>query len=556
MKALHKAALTGAVLLFYSAGAAAQLTNQGLFDQVVTEFATRATSWQSVVMNAAMWLFWTLGTISLTWTGGMMILRKADIGDFFAEFVRFIMFFGFFLWLLRNGPAFASSIIQSLQRLGEQASGVSSVTPSGIVDIGFMIFKQSLANMSLWSPIDSVIGFVLSLGILLLLATVGVNMLLLFVSSWILMYAGVFFLGFGGSRWTSDMAINYYKTVLGVAVQLFAMVLLVGIGVDLLSSFYAKMNKGTLNFEELGVMLVFCFALLMLINKIPGLLSGVITGASIGHAGIGNFGAGAVAGAALGAAGMAATAASMAGSAVMGGAQNIAGGMSAIKAAFEKAAGMDGGSGPMPSFGGGSDSGGASSGSGGGNSGSSTPFAQAAGFASSSGSSGGSSSNSAKAAKSEGGNAKGKDSGGADQAKTSQGQAQAKSGSESKPQGPSSAGGLAHAAAVTASAAGELAKGAGSVLKSKAAQLAEGFQERASQTLGGQVAAAIRASAQSQDAPAFDGNSLGSGQAEPGDEVAAFVNRSNAGESGGGSDTAQRQTPEPTTFNQKSVFGY
>ncbi len=559
MKALHKAALTGAALLFYSAGAAAQLTNQGLFDQVVTEFATRATSWQSVVMNAALWLFWTLGTISLVWTGGMMILRKADIGEFFAEFFRFIVFFGFFLWLLRNGPAFATSIIQSLQRLGEQASGVSSVTPSGIVDIGFMIFKQSLANMSLWSPIDSVIGFVLSLAILLVLATVGVNMLLLFVSSWILMYAGVFFLGFGGSRWTSDMAINYYKTVLGVAVQIFAMVLLVGIGVDLLSSFYAKMNKGTLNFEELGVMLVFCMALLMLINKIPGLLSGVITGAGISHAGIGSFGAGAVAGAALGAAGMAATAASMAGAAVMGGAQNIAGGMSAIKAAFEKAAGMDGGSGQMPSFGGGSDSGGASSGSGGGNSGSSSPFAQAAGFASSSGSSGssgGSSSNSAKAAKSEGGNAKGKDSGGADQAKTSQGQAQAKTGSESKPQGASSAGGLAHAAAVTASAAGELAKGAGSVLKNKAAQLADGFQERASQTIGGQVAAAIRASAQSQDVPAFDGNTLGGGrQAEPGDEVAAFVNRSNAGESSGGSDTVQRQASGPT-FNPKSAFDY
>ncbi|MGS0066676.1 type IV secretion system protein, partial [Escherichia coli] len=35
--------------------------------------------------------------------------------------------------------------------------------------------------------------------------------------AWILLYAGVFFLGFGGSRWTSDMAINYYKTVLGLA---------------------------------------------------------------------------------------------------------------------------------------------------------------------------------------------------------------------------------------------------------------------------------------------------------------------------------------------------
>ena len=147
-----------------------------------------------------------------------------------------------------------------------------------------------------------------------------------------------------------------------------------------------------------------------------------------------------------------------------------------------------------------------------------------------------------------GGNAKGKSAG------STQG-SQAKGGSENKPQGASSAGGLAQAAAVTASAAGELAKGAGSVLKNKAVQLAEGFQERASQTIGGQVASAIRASIQSQDAPAFDGNSLGSErQAEPGDEVAAFVNRS-AGESSEGSDTVQRQASGPTV-NPRAVFDY
>ena len=285
MKGIKTAALIGAVLMLYSVGAAAQLTNQGMLDQVVTEFATRASSWQSVVMNAALWLFWTLGTISLVWTGGMLILRKADIGEFFAEFVRFILFFGFFLWLLRNGPAFASSIIRSLQKLGEQASGVSSVTPSSIVDIGFMIWKQAIISLSLWTPIDSFVGIALSAGIMLLLAAVAVNMLLLLVAGWILMYAGIFFLGFGGSRWTSDLAINYYKAVLGVAVQLMAMVLLIGIGNDLLSTFYAKMNKGALNFEELGVMLVFCFALLMLINRVPSLLAGVITGSGSGGAG-------------------------------------------------------------------------------------------------------------------------------------------------------------------------------------------------------------------------------------------------------------------------------
>lgn len=173
MKALHKAALIGVALALYSTAASAQLTNQGMLDQVVTEFATRATAWQTVVMNAATFLFWTLGTISLVITFGFMALRKADIGEFFAEFIRFILFFGFFLWLLRNGPNFANSIIQSLSRIGEQASGISSITPSGIVDVGFLIWKQAINNLSAWSPIDSFVGVVLSAGILLLLAYAG-----------------------------------------------------------------------------------------------------------------------------------------------------------------------------------------------------------------------------------------------------------------------------------------------------------------------------------------------------------------------------------------------
>ena len=50
-------------------------------------------------------------------------------------------------------------------------------------------------------------------------------------------------LGFGGARWTTDIAINYFKTVLGVGIQLFVMLLIVGISSDLLSSFYSKMGK-------------------------------------------------------------------------------------------------------------------------------------------------------------------------------------------------------------------------------------------------------------------------------------------------------------------------
>lgn len=331
MKHLHKSALVGATLAALCSAASAQLSNQGILDTVATEIATRAAFWQAEVMNAALFLFWSLGAISMVWTFGMMLLRGASLGEFFAEFIRFITTFGLFLWLLRNGPNFANSIIQSLARLAEQASGTASITPSGIVDVGFLIWKQAVKNLSVLSLVDSVVGVILSAGIMVLLALVAINMLLMLVSAWLLAYAGIFFLGFGGSRWTSDIAINYYKTVLGMGAQIMTMVLLVGIGNDLLSTFYAKMNKGTLNFEELGVMLVFCMALLLLVSRVPQLVAGVISGGSVGSAaGVGGFGVGT----AIGAASVAAGAASMAGAAAVSAATNVAGGVQALHAAF------------------------------------------------------------------------------------------------------------------------------------------------------------------------------------------------------------------------------
>ena len=327
------AALLTLFLITYSMGASAALSSQGVLDQVITEFSTRASTWKTEVMNRATLLFWLLTTISMVWTFGMLALRKADIGEFFAEFFRFIMFTGFFFWLLTNGPDFANSIMDSLRTIGGNATGKGKgISPSDIVDVGFMVWKQAIKNLSVWSPVDSVVGVILSIAILILLALISVNMMVLLISGWVLAYAGIFFLGFGGSKWTSDMAINYYKTILGVAAQLFTMVLLVGIGTDLLMSFYTQMDKGQLNFEQLGVMLVFCLALLMLVNKIPPLIGGIVSGGGLAAGGgIGSFGAGAAVGAAV----TATAAAGVIGSTMAAGATNVGDGVKAIMAAIQ-----------------------------------------------------------------------------------------------------------------------------------------------------------------------------------------------------------------------------
>jgi type IV secretion system protein TrbL len=83
----------------------------------------------------------------MVWTFGMMLLRKADIGDFFAEFTRFIIFTGFYFWLLTNavsGHNIAGTIIASMQQLGGTAAGLpSGASHSSIMDTGVLIWNSS-----------------------------------------------------------------------------------------------------------------------------------------------------------------------------------------------------------------------------------------------------------------------------------------------------------------------------------------------------------------------------------------------------------------------------
>jgi type IV secretion system protein TrbL len=515
------------LLLFYGSGAIAAVDpNDGVLDVVIAAFSSRASAWQSVVMGAASWLFWTLGTISFTWTMGMLALRKADLQEFFAEFLKFSLFFGFFYWLLKNGPSFADSIIRSLRQIGDNAAGTSGLSPSGIVDVGFRIWTQAVDNLSLWEPVDSFIGIVLSLGVLVLLALTAINMLLLLISAWILMYAGIFFLGFGGSRWTSELAINYFRTVLGVAVQLFGMILLVGIGIDLLNSFFGQMAKGTPNFKELGVMLTLCLALLVLSSKIPAMLAGVLSGAGMG--GVGSLTAGGLVGAAMGAAAVTSAAVATAGAALAAGAANVAGGTQALMAAISKAGAAEGvgaGAGSL----GATISGQAGNTNAGSESllafamGSGTSQAASADFGGTVSSISGASSGAGPSGVTRSGSdvrSKPQNAGAVDGGSPGE----VKHGSTLKAAGAVAA----KVGRVAAGTVGNLALGSFDVAKHKFGDIKDSALERVGETTGGKIAAAIKARGLGVKAPSFGDDSL-SAAAEPADrgsEVAAFRDRS------------------------------
>lgn len=335
-----------------TAQAATGIRSAGLMDDILERFAATASGWGTRMVDFGSWLFFGLALISMLWTFGFMALKKADLQEFFAEIVQFLVTTGFFLWILRNGPAISLSMVDSLRQIAAEASGLGGLlSPSGIIDIGFDIAGKVVDQSSLLSPSTSLAGVLVAIVILIALTLVSVNMLLMLIAVWLLAYAGVFLLGFGGGRWTQDIAIQYYKKILGVGVQIFAMTLIVGIGKSFIDQVYANMTSD-MTIQELLVMLVVAIILALMVEKLPPMLASIVDSSTTGG-GLGSFGLGA----GLGAASMAAAAMSGAGSGVIGAGASMAGGGSALQAAFQAAQqGMSSGAasgGSAPSSGGG-----------------------------------------------------------------------------------------------------------------------------------------------------------------------------------------------------------
>ncbi|MGE8387591.1 MAG: P-type conjugative transfer protein TrbL [Pseudomonas sp.] len=528
-----------------------QLGSSGIMNEVLDRFHNATEKWLPAIQSAAERLFLALATISMVWTFGLMLMRKAEIGEFFSEFIRFLVVFGFYWWLLKNamgGLQIADTIVKSLSQLGSEAGklGSTDLKPSSIVDLGFELYDRTVeaTDQLSWREMGRQITMeFMAIAILLVLAVVGINLLVLLASSWFLLYAGVFFLGFGGSRWTSDIATNYYRAVLGVGAQLFAMVLLIAIGKDFIQTFASKISDDVA-VQELAVMLVVSVLLLFLVNKIPPMIAALVGGAGSASTGIGNFSAGAAVGAAT-------TAASYMGkgaSAMMTGGASLVGSMQALTSAFKGAqssvsAGTDIASRVSGMLGGPGGPGGASPGSG--SLGGASPLGSVMGTSSSSSgaaaqtvsSAGGESSSAdgASASSSSGQSAESAGGTGSSSGEGAQGGAAAStSGSSPGPQGGGDAGGQA------ASGGGSGAKGgkgesasisssskvgsAGRIALQMTANLASGMgrvaQSRIDQTLGGRLAMEISDPGSTRRA-AMDTRSA-SREFEPDAEVKSF----------------------------------
>ena len=271
------------LVLLVSAARGDAADMSGVVDTILGKYQNAGQAWVGALKSAATWMFWSLAMISLAWTCISMAIKQAEMGEFFAELCRFILFTGLFFWLLTNGPEFANDIINSLRTVGGTASGTGkAIYPAQLINLGMQVFQQTLQHVNFFQAESIAAPIIIAIIILIVCALIAVNMILLLCAAWVVLYAGLIFLGFGGCRWTSDMAINYYRTVLGVGVSLMTMQLIIGLGTKFLQDLVASTGT-TLDAGSLAIIMVVCIILAVVAHRLPQMVAGMVVGG--GHNG-------------------------------------------------------------------------------------------------------------------------------------------------------------------------------------------------------------------------------------------------------------------------------
>ena len=89
-------------------------------------------------------------------------------------------------------------------------------------------------------------------------------------------------LGFGGSRWTSEIAVTYYKAVIGAGLRLFTINLLMHTAVSLVGR---AASRGLPNFGVALYVLAYLITVALLIDKMPAVIANLVSGSHIGAPG-------------------------------------------------------------------------------------------------------------------------------------------------------------------------------------------------------------------------------------------------------------------------------
>jgi type IV secretion system protein TrbL len=254
-----------------------------ILDDIVRDYEAISTAWFGALGPIAHRVFWTLVAIQLTWSAIWWLLDREDGLAVLASLLRQVVAIGFFYALLLNGGTWIPAVIQSFSRVGATAAGITNLSPTGVFDQGLALANKILnatADLGLLdSFFASLVAGITALVVVIAFAIIAAQLLVVLVESFVVIGAGVLFLGFAGSRWTKFFTERYLSYLASVGVKLFVLYLIMGVGMGIAARWMPLLERGGFSpipfFHVMGGSLVFVF----LSWHIPSVAGSMMAGA-------------------------------------------------------------------------------------------------------------------------------------------------------------------------------------------------------------------------------------------------------------------------------------
>jgi type IV secretion system protein TrbL len=238
--ALSHVLVIGVVILSAAALAHAQGPNSvNGPSSILDEYKGLQNGWITKLLGAAQRLFFLLAGIEVAWSFTLLAIEKADFQALTATIVRKIMWIGIFYAILLygvtpGGGGWIPAIIDSFHILGQNASSVGPLGPDSIVGFGVNMCIDLLASLKasnfLTSFASSMALVFCAVVIFIAYLAIAIQFVVAMVESYLVIGAGVIFLGFGGSRWTAAYVERYIAYAVSVGMKILVLYLLVGAG--------------------------------------------------------------------------------------------------------------------------------------------------------------------------------------------------------------------------------------------------------------------------------------------------------------------------------------
>jgi type IV secretion system protein TrbL len=209
-----------------------------IIDTLGDAYRTASHAWLARLVPVARGTFTVLAGIEVAISGCIYGLRRAALDDVAARFVLKFAILAGTLGVVTNSTMWLQPIIDGFAAAGERAVGASgTVNPSDVVDIGVAIAGRLLTALDavgvLAHPATAVFAAVSALIVVVAYVLVAAQLVLALIESYVVLTAGVVFLGFAACRATAGIAEGFLTHVVRLGVRIFLLYLVVSLGSEL-----------------------------------------------------------------------------------------------------------------------------------------------------------------------------------------------------------------------------------------------------------------------------------------------------------------------------------